>query len=269
VLRVRLVTAFFLFTLVGYFLYFASVEAWKIFVVASSFIAAWEWAGFAKLTGHLKKAVYSSIVMAASWVATYWFPEGLLFILTLFVAVMMLFFVVQYQRSKGVGVYHSPLLTLVLGFIALLIFFQALVQFRLDFSANVLLLSFLVVWMLDTGAYLVGRRFGKVKLAIYVSPGKTWEGAYGGVVVAFVIAWGGLNWLSPDLSIPYFLMAILMALIAGYSILGDLFESLLKRQAGLKDSGNIFPGHGGMLDRVDSMIIAAPMYYFLWQWVSN
>ncbi len=264
----RLATALFLFILVGYFLYFASVEAWNMFLVASSFIAAWEWAGFARVTGRIKKTLYSIVVMVILWLSISWLSTSSLLVLTLFVAMMMLISVIIYQRTQGRRLYQSSGLILTLGVIVLLVFFQGLAHFRANFSANILLFSFIVIWILDAGSYSVGRRFGKNKLANYVSPGKTWEGVYGGVAVAFIVSWGGLLLLSPELKVSYIIMALLMALIAVYSILGDLFESVLKRQVSLKDSGHIFPGHGGMLDRVDSMMIAAPMYYFLWIWAS-
>lgn len=265
-LKTRIVTALFLIALVGYFLYIASVDVSNLFIITVSFIAAWEWTRLAKLQGNVKKVLYSFLVMFSSWLAIYWMSIEILLVLTLLVAVIMLVFVVRYQITKGDCLYYSTSLTLGLGIIALIVFFQSLVNFREHFLPNVLLLSLAVVWVLDAGAYLFGSRFGRVKLAIYISPGKTWEGVYGGTIVAFILSWLGLILLSPNLNIPYLVMALLMAFIATYSVLGDLFESLLKRQAGIKDSGTKLPGHGGLLDRIDSMIIATPMFYFLWLW---
>jgi len=127
------------------------------------------------------------------------------------------------------------------------------------------LVVFLLVTIIlsDTGAYFAGKRFGRHKLAPRVSPKKTWEGAAGGLVAA---ALGGAALyfmyfrVSPWLIIAYMAMAVLIAVFGQF---GDLMESMLKRNAGVKDSGSIFPGHGGVLDRCDSILFAAPALYYL------
>ncbi len=119
-----------------------------------------------------------------------------------------------------------------------------------------------MVWAADVGAYFAGRRFGRVKLAPAVSPGKTWEGVLGGLLAALLVAWCG-SWLlgmSSGLMLP---VALSLALI---SVLGDLTVSLFKRNAGLKDSGSLFPGHGGVLDRVDGVSSAVPLFALQMQW---
>jgi len=121
------------------------------------------------------------------------------------------------------------------------------------------LLVLLLVWCADTGAYFAGRSFGRAKLAPRISPGKTWAGVYGGLFASGAgAALGG--WLlgvrGADLA-----LLVGLALVAGvFSIVGDLFESLIKRHAGAKDSGNIFPGHGGIFDRLDSFFAALPVF---------
>ncbi len=124
-----------------------------------------------------------------------------------------------------------------------------------------LLLVFLLllIWSADIGAYFAGRRWGRVKLAPQVSPGKTREGLYGAIASALlwglILAW----WLGLDLQL-YPVAVILCVVTALYSVVGDLFESMLKRQRGVKDSGYLLPGHGGMLDRIDSLTAAAPVF---------
>ena len=113
-----------------------------------------------------------------------------------------------------------------------------------------------VVWTADTGAWFTGRRFGRTRLAPHVSPGKTWEGVAGGVVAgaatgAAAAWWLGLAW--SDL-VPAAVLA------SGASVVGDLYESVAKRRAGVKDSGRLLPGHGGVLDRIDGLTAAAPVY---------
>jgi phosphatidate cytidylyltransferase len=127
------------------------------------------------------------------------------------------------------------------------------------YGGGMLLYLFSLVWIADIGAYFSGRKFGKHKLAPTISPGKTWEGLVGGLLANLVwiisvyqlsSGWG--------LGLPQFLLISLATSLI--SVVGDLFESMLKREAGVKDSGKLLPGHGGVLDRVDSVIAAAPIF---------
>ena len=146
------------------------------------------------------------------------------------------------------------------GLVLLLPAWLALIQLR-QAGELVLLAIMATVWLADCAAYFVGRRFGRRKLAPSISPGKTWEGALGAVVA--VMAYG--FFLVPaSFNLNPVLLLLLMALLTAISIIGDLFESLLKRQAGLKDSSNILPGHGGVLDRIDSLTSTLPMVALVW-----
>lgn len=137
----------------------------------------------------------------------------------------------------------------------------ALIQLR-AFGPWLLLAVMAVAWVADVAAYFCGRLWGRHKLAPLISPGKTWEGA-AGALLAVLIYGLGLRWVSGfSLAWPVFLGG-LVALTA-LSIAGDLFESLLKRQAGLKDSSQLLPGHGGVLDRIDSLTAVLPVAAVLW-----
>jgi phosphatidate cytidylyltransferase len=132
--------------------------------------------------------------------------------------------------------------------------------FNPNLSAHLLSFFFLVLMGADTGAYYIGRAFGKHKLAPSISPGKTWEGAIGGVVAALVAAALAHFWFFRELPLKFILpLAVVMTLVG---ILGDLAESALKRGAGAKDAANILPGHGGILDRLDSLLFNAPLIYY-------
>ncbi|MBC8085120.1 MAG: phosphatidate cytidylyltransferase [Hymenobacter sp.] len=119
---------------------------------------------------------------------------------------------------------------------------------------------FFLVWTSDTGAYAAGKLFGRHKLAPSISPGKTWEGAVGGFLLTLGMGWA-LGMLLPDLSLTYRLVAA--AVVAVFGPLGDLAESMLKRSVGIKDSGRIMPGHGGLLDRFDAFLFILPVLALL------
>lgn len=121
------------------------------------------------------------------------------------------------------------------------------------------LFALALVWAADSGAYFAGSKFGRNKLAPSISPGKTWEGVFGGLAASVLLAIGvlpllGLGWAS----LPA--LALLTLLTAAISVVGDLFESLMKRHSGVKDSGALFPGHGGLMDRLDSLLAALPVF---------
>ena len=126
-----------------------------------------------------------------------------------------------------------------------------------------LLFALLIVWVADTGAYFAGRFLGRVKLAPDISPGKTWEGVIGGLVSVVLLTLLRTTWAETDLMvfIPFCLA------VASISIVGDLTVSMFKRTAGVKDSGTLFPGHGGVLDRIDSVSAAAPLFALGLGWV--
>jgi phosphatidate cytidylyltransferase len=117
---------------------------------------------------------------------------------------------------------------------------------------------FLLIWLNDTGAYFIGSLIGKHKLFERISPGKTWEGSAGGTLFALLTAWG-LSYIFPQIDRTHWLILAIITVVTG--TLGDLVESMLKRSLGIKDSGNILPGHGGMLDRFDAVLLSAPFVF--------
>lgn len=121
-----------------------------------------------------------------------------------------------------------------------------------------LLYVMILVWGADSGAYMFGKLFGKHKLAPKVSPGKTWQGFIGGLATAAVISWGYGMWANLNVAPVILLICSVVAALA--SVLGDLTESMFKREAGIKDSGHLIPGHGGILDRIDSLTAAVPVF---------
>jgi phosphatidate cytidylyltransferase len=133
------------------------------------------------------------------------------------------------------------------------------IHHRVPHGAWWTLLALVIVWCADIGAYFSGRAFGKRKLAPQISPGKTWAGAYGALVAGALVAMAG-GWLLGLHGAQLAGLALLALLTVAASIVGDLLESLMKRHAQVKDSGTIFPGHGGLLDRMDSVFAALPVF---------
>jgi phosphatidate cytidylyltransferase len=222
-------------------------------------LGGWEWAAFGGLRSAAAKLTYAGAIALLLFLGWQWTndPRHLLLLLSIACAwwvIAFLWLVLAPER-------HSPRLALLCGVPVLVPAFVALG--RLDAAAYgpvrgpqiVLWLVFLVI-AADIGAYFVGRGFGRLKLAPRVSPGKTWEGAAGGLCAVALVAWGG----AVHFGLPASLCVACGCGIGIFSVIGDLTESMFKRSAGLKDSGKILPGHGGILDRIDSVTAAAPLY---------
>jgi phosphatidate cytidylyltransferase len=176
-------------------------------------------------------------------------------------------FVVAAQRQRlgrGIALASNPLV----GGVVLLPAWSAIVWLMHNDPAMLLVL-FLLIWTADAAAYFVGKRWGRRRLALHVSPGKTWEGVAGGLVFGGAVAIGATLWMVFSTSAQIgFIVTGLFTIVA--SVVGDLFVSMLKRRAGLKDSGRILPGHGGVMDRIDGLVAAAPVFSAgLYFWVSR
>lgn len=224
-------------------------------VIASIILAAaWEWAKFLSLVGAAERLSYvaaiAALLGAVTWLTPS--PDSTEFILKIglawWVAALIWAFFYPTPISRTVG-WVCGALVLVPAFVAL----DSLYSLR----PSVLLFALVIIWAADTGAYFAGRHFGRIKLAPRISPKKTWEGVIGGLVaVVLVLVAARFYWLDIDIAviIPFCLA------VATLSVVGDLTVSMFKRSAGLKDSGRVFPGHGGVLDRIDSVTAAAPLF---------
>jgi phosphatidate cytidylyltransferase len=158
---------------------------------------------------------------------------------------------------------RNPLVVALAGSVALLPTWFAMVELRAA-SPTLLLALLALVWLADSAAYFAGRRFGRRKLAPAISPKKTWEGVAGAFVIVTLYAAGICAFLAPGASLARIASGIVFAWVMLYlAVLGDLFESWMKREAGLKDSGQILPGHGGLLDRIDALTAALPLGAFV------
>lgn len=160
----------------------------------------------------------------------------------------------------SISFFKHQLFWIAIGWIILISAAAAFIWLRMTHGAVVIFYLIFLVAMADIGAYFIGKSLGRRRLAALVSPGKTWEGYIGGLFISLLFALGfglfALRIVSLDQWFGYLLLS---ALVAGFSVVGDLTESLLKRNFHSKDSGNLLPGHGGLLDRADAMLVSAPL----------
>lgn len=219
---------------------------------------AWEWSAFLRLEGMVGRLIYVLLIAALLPLAWHLTENPLGRDIVLGIALLWWLIALGWVMFAPRRV--SSWAAALAGMLALVPAWVALNRLRLDFDrgAEWVLFALLLVWVADIGAFFIGRRFGRTRLAPEVSPGKTWEGVVGGAGASALIAVLGSGWFN----IPLLRFVPLCLAVVAFSIVGDLTESLLKRFAGVKDSGSLFPGHGGVMDRIDSVTGAAPILFF-------
>lgn len=250
-LKTRVITAVISLLALGAVLFVVPpiVAMWVIALLILA--GAWEWSAFLKLPSTNFRGVFVVAVGVLMAVIVRLIPEHSELILQMaclwwFCAFIWTFF---FPTSIPLAIRW------LCGALVLLPMFVALISlYRM--SPQLLLFALLIVWAADVGAYFSGKMFGRVKLAPNISPGKTWEGVFGGLLLVSLlsIAWASYAQMPLSVLLPFCLG------VAALSIVGDLTVSMFKRTAGLKDSGKLFPGHGGVLDRVDSVAAASPLF---------
>ena len=278
-LKQRIITAVILAPLTIAAIFYLPLDKFAALFMAVMAIGAWEWGplmGFANKRRRLAFVAATIILISALWytlpLLTLWTANGELhssvsIVLWIAVAwwILSATLTFVYPRYSKFWSSHRSIrgvfgwLTLIPTWLAFMVIRSN--DYLLDpyHGAQLIMFLFLMVWSADIGAYFVGKSIGKHKLLPNVSPGKTLEGFVGGVVCACIfitIAGYVLHWQAQQFT----LALIVTAIITTVSVLGDLNESMFKRQAGIKDSGSILPGHGGILDRIDSLTATAPIY---------
>lgn len=267
-LKQRVITAVILAAIFFAAVFYLPVPLFSAFIATVVLIAAWEWAnmaGFARRWQRLVYLVLTALIMGAIALYLELLPgagmntdsgqyRDLLVLACGWWALALL--LVQGYPSSAI-LWGAPILRALMGFLVLIPTWAAFTYVRAhDNGTWLVLLIVAVVACADIGGYFAGRRWGKRKLKPAVSPGKTWEGFIGGVVANLLLSlllWlvvGGNYWVILAIILPTSLV----------SVLGDLLESMVKRHRGAKDSGTLLPGHGGVLDRVDSLTAAAPVF---------
>ena len=267
-LKQRVITALILAPLVIWGVFSLPAFYFSLFILFIVALASWEWGHLSGISGKLPLGVYTVASLCALSLLL-WFADiqqNQFYILLTISVIWWLNRVVRiinYKAKAEAAValeqgINIPVAMSIL--VSIIIPFYSLIYLRNEYSLHgYLFYLLLLIWGADIFAYFAGKHFGKRKLAPHVSPGKTWEGAYGAMAGTLVCSVSGSYIFEFPINdaIIFFVLSLVVVVI---SIFGDLSESLYKRQSGVKDSGNILPGHGGILDRVDSLIAAAPFY---------
>lgn len=272
-LKTRVITALCLLVLFLAALCFLPPLGWAAFAGVVAAVAGWEWGGLMRLNapGRVFFGVGVAIVCAALTLldpAAFGVSSGFAeaapalapYLYWPAIAFWLLFVPLwvrqRWNLPRGVpGV--------LIGLLLIVPTWAALVQLR-QLGAGGLFGVMALVWLADIAAYFSGRTFGKHKLAPSISPGKTWEGAIGAAVAVVLYGFFLAPYFFGTVAQNKALLLLALILLTAVSIIGDLFESLLKRQAGLKDSSTVLPGHGGVLDRIDSLTSTLPLVCGLW-----
>ena len=272
-LKTRVVTALVLLTVFLAALFGLPPFGWLLFATLVAAVAAWEWGALMALAGASRVVLGVGLAVIAlslaalapaalglepgfadaAWRLGRWFYVP--------AAAFWLFFVPCWLRRRWILPKSLP--GVAIGLLLILPTWLALVQLR-QAGALALIAIMAVVWLADIAAYFFGRALGRHKLAPAISPGKTWEGAAGGALAVVVYGFALAPRLPGVLADNFPLLLLVLIVLTAISVMGDLFESLLKRLAGLKDSSNVLPGHGGVLDRIDSLTSTLPLVALVW-----
>lgn len=259
-LKQRIITALVLAPLALAGIFYLPYAQFQWFVGAIIVLAAWEWGNFCNLKPAAGPCLYAA-AMGALIPLVVWLeqlcPGGLLWLAAAFWVLAMVW-VLGYPASAAS--WGSRPVRGLIGCLVLLPTWQALITLKqLSPSGAWILLLLLIVWAADIGAYFAGRRWGRAKLAPAVSPGKTRAGLYGGLASSMLVILAFAFYQQASLA--GLGLLLLIGLVTAFaSVLGDLFESMLKRHRGIKDSSQLLPGHGGVMDRIDSLTAAAPVF---------
>jgi phosphatidate cytidylyltransferase len=257
-LKARALTALLMLPLFLTALFYLPNDGWMVFVAFILLVAWDEWLRLTKIDGTPSR-VLGSLIFIATLLALLWLKPVVWFVaiasLCLWLLILLATFFVQN------GYLWSSSFRRLSGLLVLASAWWIICWLRVQWYGTWWTLGFLcIVWLADVGAYVAGKQFGKNKLAPAISPGKTIEGAIGGLLLVGLVTLA-VHQLYPVLPIWWVLpMTILVAMV---SIAGDLYESRLKRIGGFKDSGSILPGHGGILDRIDGVLVGLPVFVFV------
>lgn len=270
-LRQRILSALVMVPLVVFSVLYLNPLLFALLTGVLLLAGAWEWSALLPLQETATRYAYLALIFSVCAV-TWYFAASEVFVNSVLWLAMLwwlfaLFWITNPDIGREVTTRHT-IAKAILGLGLMISTWLALVVLhsRPDHGPYWVMFVLVLVWVADSGAYFSGRVFGRNKLAPAVSPGKTWEGVFGALVACslFAYSYGRFLDIQGALLSSFVLVCVVTVL---FSIAGDLLESLLKRQRGVKDSGTLIPGHGGILDRIDSLLAAAPVFLFGMRWI--
>lgn len=269
-LKQRLLTAFVLIALMLVTVYYLPPFGFALYLGLFIITATWEWTFLIGIQSAMARLIYTLIMGIAGIVLSQLLLSNINVIFPVIIVGSAWWLYAAYQviqaRSSNKKIFSSNFINIIAGYLILIPAWLVPVYFHIKGNGNQSLLLFLftIVWMADSAAYFAGRAWGKTKLAPNISPGKSIEGLVGGLfsVMLLTLIISITVW---DFAALQIVGAIaIVAVTTLFSVVGDLVESKYKRNAGVKDSGKIFPGHGGVLDRIDAFTAAAPIFAGCW-----
>lgn len=265
-LKYRLLTALVLIPLVVICILFLPPLTFFSLALLLMLLAGWEWSSLIGIK-HLSVRILFLVLLAAALSLAVFIPLYWVVILGIVWWLLALMLLLTYPTSSEcLGKALFP--RFIMGFLILIPCWIGLIILQ-GFSPVVLLYCLILIWTVDSTAYFIGRKWGKHKLAPTISPGKSYEGFIAGILAAAIVAFLGL--LILDIPQNNKLLFFVTSLLGGgvITVFGDLFESMIKRQSQVKESGSLLPGHGGLLDRIDSLTTAVPFFALIFPYLFN
>ncbi|MEC8442763.1 MAG: CDP-archaeol synthase [Pseudomonadota bacterium] len=267
----RVITALVLAPVMVVGIFFLPLKPFAFFIAIIATLGAWEWANIAGYKKSYSRILYAFFVFVCLYISARFLrvnPEWKIW----FLAAGTLWWTVAFALVKrypgGTDIWNARVIRAFLGLCVLIPMWVGFMHLKEEPHSSLLIIYvMLVVWGADTGAYFAGRKWGNTKLAPHVSPGKSWAGFWGGFATTLLLAVFACWYVDSQIqaldmmgTIKIFAITMVTMVI---SVLGDLVESMMKRHRGIKDSSSLLPGHGGVMDRIDSMAAAVPVFAFM------
>jgi phosphatidate cytidylyltransferase len=256
----RILTAIALAVPVVWIILFPPIQILMYLLLVIALVSGYEWASLAGARSKFVRVLFAIVIAAISWLFVEYFYQYTMWYVMLSV---VWWFGIHIYLRKAIPAHKGLIFSPGKLAVALLVIPAAVIAMYkvhdVSQGGEWLLYGLMLVWVADIGAYFSGKKFGKIKLAPNISPGKTKEGLWGAILATSVYSLVAGLYFELDLQRIVFLLLLSLVLTV-ISVTGDLYESFLKREIGLKDSGNILPGHGGILDRIDGVLAAMPVF---------
>ena len=262
-LKQRVLTAIILASVIICAVIFLPTKILALVLAAIICVGAWEWTSCAGFGAVGQKITYVSVIFSCLMACLLLLEKPWIILIIACGLVWWLlatYLVIYYQTNMTINLASNSLKAIIGGIILIPSWLSLILIHAKTSGTSLILFLFFLIWLADSAAYFSGKKFGNKKLASNVSPGKSWEGVYGALLLSLLFGVAYAFYADMQL-IAAILFITLTFFTVSFSILGDLVESMFKRMAGIKDSGQLLPGHGGVLDRIDSLTSAAPVFF--------